>query len=327
MTGLLETQIPVLVVTISIILAGILIGIGRAFNYKKIERFGLEEFVQAIINAAIFGAAVVIIATSVEIGKTVQTAKCLEGAAAIDELSCSLDKDSSELFSLFQENVKILNVLGYYQTLNLNFGAFSIQPLANIESISNTISSQTQAMQLNLMLLNLNLQIVNFISKNALELLFVVGLIFRMLFATRRFGGFLIALAIGLYLLYPSFVLMFPSPGGNINNAINITKNFTNNTAYATVPIVDLNDNNAIAERIDFMSGRIALNTSENATVNATADFSGDLTIVIQANSQAVADNYNYSVVAPIFSLILTIVFIKELGNILGGEIGIASIL
>ncbi len=327
MTGLLDSQVPVLVVTISIILAGILIGIGRAFNYKKIERFGLEEFVQAIVNAAIFGAAAVIIATSVEIGKTVQTAKCLEGAAAIDELSCVVDKNSIGLFSLFQENVKILNILGYYQTLNLHFGAFSIQPLANIESISSTISSQAQAMQLNLMLLNLNLQIVNFISKNALELLFVVGLVFRMLFATRRFGGFLIALAIGLYLFYPSFVLIFPNPEGNINNAINISKNFTNNTAYATVPIVDLNDNNAIAERIDFMSGRVALNITENATVNSTADFSGDLTIIVQSNSQAIADSYNYSVVAPIFSLILTIVFIKELGNILGGEIGIASIL
>ena len=323
MTGLLESQIPFLVVTISIVLAGILIGIGRAFNYKKIERFGIEEFVQAIINAAIFGAAVLIIATSAEIGKTVQTAKCIEDAAAVDELACVLDKDLTGLFSLFQENVKILNILGYYQTLNLHFSAFSIQPLANIEGVSSIISSQAQAMQLNLMLLNLNLQIVNFVSKSALELLFVIGLVFRMFFATRRLGGFLIALAIGLYLFYPSFILVFPSSEEKINNAINISKNFTNNTAYATIPIVDLNDNNAIAERIDFMSGRIAL----NATGNATADFSGDLTIVVQANSQAIADSYNYSVIAPLFSLIITIVFIKELGNILGGEIGIASIL
>ncbi len=77
------------------------------------------------------------------------------------------------------------------------------------------------------------------------------------------------------------------------------------------------------------MSGRVALNNSNggNATTNATADFSGDLTMVVQGNSHAVADTYNYSIIAPIFSLIITIVFIKELGNILGGEIGISSIL
>lgn len=331
MTGLLETQVPALVVTISIILAGILIGLGRALSNKRMERFGIEEFMQAMINAAIFGAAALILATSVEVGKTVQPSKCMENAAVIDELSCILDtRISSGMFSLFQENTRLLDILGYYQTLNLDFGAFSIRPLSNMESASGVISSQISSMQFNMMLLNLNLQIVKFISKNALELLFVTGLVFRMLFATRRLGGLLIALAFGLYLFYPAFILIFPAP--EMESAINITKNVTNNPAYATVPIVDLNDNNAIAERIDLMSGRIALNTS-NTTGNASGDaiygsvhLSSDLTLVVQANARAIADTYSYSVVAPLFSLLITIVFIKELGNILGGEIGISSI-
>lgn len=333
MTGLLETQIPSLVVTISLILAGILIGLGRALSNKKMERFGIEEFMQAVVNAAIFGAAAIILATSVEIGKTVQTSTCIEGAAAIDELSCILDqKVAAGVFSLFQENVRLLDILGYYQTLTLDFGAFSIKPLSNMDGISSIISSQLSSMQLNLMLLNLNLQIINFISKNALELLFVSGLVFRMLFATRKLGGFLIALAFGIYLFYPAFILVFPSP--QLDTALNVTRNFTMNPRYATVPIIDLNDNNAIAERIDVMSGRIALNASNlsgnisgNITSIGTAAVSSDLTLVVQANSRAIADTYNYSVIAPLFSLLITIVFIKELGNILGGEIGISSII
>ena len=37
-------QIAVIVVTASIVLSGILIGVGRAFSYKRIENFGVEEF-------------------------------------------------------------------------------------------------------------------------------------------------------------------------------------------------------------------------------------------------------------------------------------------
>ena len=321
MSGLLESQIPAMVVTISIILSGILLGIGRAINNKKIERFGAEEFTQAIINAAIFGGVAIILATTVGIGKGIQTSQCLENAAAIDELSCIVsEKIVNNLFSLFQGNIKILDILAYYQTLNLDFGSFSIQPLANVKAISDIISSQTYSMQLNIMLLNLNLQIISFISKSALELLFVFGLIFRMFFATRRLGGFLIAMSLGLYLFYPSFIMAFPTPEQSISNAMNITQNFSSNPNYAATPIIDLNDNYAIAGKIDMLSGR------DNST-NVTVDFTGDTTIVIQANSQAIADSYNYSIVAPLLSLIITIVFIKEVGNILGGEIGVASIL
>ena len=36
----------VIVVTASIVLAGILIGVGRAFGYKKVEHFGINELIQ-----------------------------------------------------------------------------------------------------------------------------------------------------------------------------------------------------------------------------------------------------------------------------------------
>ncbi len=324
MAGLLETNIPFLVVTISIILSGIAIGIGRAFGNKKIEGYGKEEIAQALVNAAIFGGIAIILGTSVEISHGINQQKCLAGSAAIDELGCVLGKQvSANMFSLFQENSKLLGILGYYQTLNLDFGSFSIQPFVNIKELSGIIGSQLSSMQFNLMLLNLNLQITNFISKNALEVLFAFGLIFRMFFATRRLGGFLIALAIGLYLFYPSFVMIFSPP--QLDYAIAVAKNFTNNSAYATVPIVDLNDNNAIAKKLDLMAGRTNITNQTNST--AAADFSGELTLVTQANAAAIADGYNYSVVAPILALIITVLFIKEVGNILGGEIGISSMI
>ncbi len=331
MATLLESQIPILIVTASIILAGILIGLGRGLGYKKIERFGIEELTQALINAALFGSAAVLIATITEVGKS--TAKACSTGVPIDELGCGIRTSLvPTLGGLFQETVGVLQILGYYQTLSLDFGYFSIRPLENLASVSDILSAQGANMQFLTMLININLQFIDFISVSALALLFSVGLLFRMFFATRRFGGFLLALAIGLYLIYPSFIMIFDNPYEETNQAYGIMQNITNNTAYGLVPIVDLNDNNAIAQRIDLLSGRISnatnqTNSTLNQSINLTAvDLTSDLTVAVQANSAALSALYFYLLVAPIFSLFLSVIFIKELGNILGGELGLFSL-
>ncbi len=336
MAGLLETNIPALVVTVSIIVSGIFIGLGRATGYKNIERFGFEEFTQGLINAALFGSAVVLIATAQEIGRNSITAQCLIGAAPIDEIVCILQQQLIPASGLLLGEInRVLSILGYYQTLNLNFGAFSIQPLTNLESTSHVLGSQLGSLEMTALLLYVNLFIVQFISQHALELFFSIGLVFRMFFATRKFGGFLIALSLGLYLIYPSFILAFNSPDHpleeRITSAYSEAHNFTNNTAYATVPIVDLNDNYAIAQRIDYLSGRGHADNSTNETnqtiiLPPSVDLTSDTTTMMQANAAAISDLYIAAIIAPIFSLILTIVFIKELGNILGGEISIFSL-
>ncbi|MFH1685341.1 MAG: hypothetical protein ABH983_03465, partial [Candidatus Micrarchaeota archaeon] len=129
----------------------------------------------------------------------------------------------------------------------------------------------------------------------------------------------------------------------------------TNNSFYASMPVVDLNDNYAIAGKLDLMSGHcfdvnlsnssacnqtlidqgFRVNTSNvsNITVwetvmpeNLSTDFSGDLTLISQSNSRSIAKSLLYSVVGPIFSLIITVVFVKELASILGSEIGLNTI-
>jgi hypothetical protein len=183
-------------------------------------------------------------------------------------------------------------------------------------------------------------QVLEFVSSNALLLILPIGIVLRSLFATRRAGGFLIALAIGLYVLYPSFIMIFPNPESDLVNASAQLDNFTNNSIYATMPVVDLNDNYAIAGKLDLMSGRCANNLSNSSLCqNYTAaylsgsnssevpapDFTGDLTVITQANSDSISKVLLYSVVAPILSLILTIIFVRELGEVLGSEVGLST--
>jgi hypothetical protein len=356
-------EVAVIVVTASVVLAGILIGIGRAFGYKRIEHFGMEELIQSIINSAIIGSFAAVIELVAAVSSSVVTETCSEGNV-VNQLSCTLGTLNTMLFSLFQEMVKMLNILGYYQSLSLDFGAFSISPFTNLASVTNVLSLQLLSLNWIMILVELNNQITTFIGQNALGLLFPVGLVLRTLFATRRVGGFLIALSIGLFIFYPTFILVFPNPVEDINQSSALMANFTNNSYYATMPVIDLNDNYAIAGKLDILSGRCGNMTNitnvtgnvtgnetgnetgngtnmtnatvsnceaflaqqQNLTSNQSLDFSGDLTLISQTNSNTLAKSLLYAVIAPLFSLVITIVFVRELANILGSEIGIRTI-
>lgn len=331
-------EIAVIVVTASILLAGILIGVGRAFGYKKVEHFGINELIQSVINAAIIGAFAGIIELVNVVSSSLVPESCVAGDA-IAQLICNLNKVNGSLFGMFQELARISELLGYYQSLSLDFTSFAIQPFTNLSGLSSIFTSQLLSLQFIILLVDLNTQILYFVAQNALLLLLPLGLVLRTLFATRKLGGFLIALSIGMYILYPSFVLIFPSPQADIDAAALDLKTFNNNSLYATMPVVDLNDNYAIAGKLDVMSGRCFedeyINTSPcmNLTANYTnsstvapPDFSGELTVITQRNSQAISKVLLYAVLAPLFSLLITVIFVKELGTLLGAEITLATI-
>jgi hypothetical protein len=347
-------EIAVLIVFASIVLAGILWGLGKAFSYKRLENFGVEELLQSMVNAAIIGSFAAIMELVAAVSSSIVTPTCSEGTV-IEQLICTLDAINDSLFLFFQELIQILNLLGYYQSISLDFGAFAIAPLANLGSVSSVLSAQLLSVNIIIILIGLNVQIGQFIGENALGLLLPVGLVLRTLFATRKVGGFLIALALGLYIFFPTFVLIFPDPQSDVQASTSVMQNFTNNSYYASLPIVELNDNYAIAGKIDLMSGRcfdadlvnstgcnktlvdqgfrVNVSTLSNLTVwetvlpeNQSLDFSGDLTEITQSNNNAISKSLLYSVVAPLFSLIITIIFVKELASLLGSEIGIKTI-
>ena len=353
-------EIAVVVVTASIVLSGILIGLGRAFGYKSVEHFGIEELMQSIVNSVIIGSMAAIMALVNSISSTVVSQSCSTGTV-IFQLACTLDGMNTALFGLFQAVVHTMDLVGYYQTLSLNMGALTIAPFTNLGAVSAALSFQMLSLNLIMILVELNRNIADFIGQNALGLIFPLGLVLRTFFATRKVGGFLLALAIGLFIFYPTFVLIFPEPMGDIQNSTALMQNFTNNSYYAAMPIVDLNGNGALATKLDIMSGRCnmdqisgiinATNTTNttnititpcmqtmlqirNATLNTTnstaypysSDFSGDLTVLVQSSQVALSKSLLYAVVAPLFSLIVTIVFVRELSSLLGSEIGIRTI-
>jgi len=291
------------VVSFSIILSGILIGLGKTLNSKRLEHFGTEELIQSVINAALVGAYSAIIIAATEISKGIITGTACTAGDAIENLQCIFSNLSSEIFTLLTKVVSLNEIVSYYQTITLDFATFSIQPMSGLSSITSILGGQVLTLQALLTISQLQVQLLGFFAPQLLSFFLPVGLIFRSFFSTRKLGGFLIALSIGAYLFYPAFILIFPVPVLN-ETIINLT-NTTNKSLYTTMPILDMNDNYAIAGKLDNMT---------------TGDFTGDLTLATQQITKAISALSMFVIIAPLFSLIITIIFIKEVTDIFGGE-------
>ncbi len=292
-----------IVVSLSIILSGLLIGLGKTLNSKRLEHFGTEELIQSAINAALVGAYAAIISIASEVSKGIAEGQTCVAGDAIENLQCIYTNLSADIFSILTQTISLHQIVSYYQSIVLEFATFSIQPMSSLSSIQSILGGQILTLQAFLTLSQLQVQVLGFFAPQLLAFFLPVGLIFRSFFSTRKLGGFLIALSIGIYLFYPAFILIFPAP--QLNTTIMNITNMTNSSLYATPLVLDLNNNYAIAGRFDNMT---------------TGDFTGDLTLAAQEISSAIASLSIFVLLAPLFSLIITIIFIKEVTDIFGGE-------
>ncbi|MGB9719244.1 MAG: hypothetical protein ACPL06_01470 [Candidatus Anstonellales archaeon] len=300
---MLDVGIASSVVTIMIILSGIAIGVGKAIGSKRLELFGVEELAQAILNAAIIGVFAVIVTTITQVSTSIDFLTC--GAGLPEELQCQMASVENASFSLMAESEKTALTLGYYESLLLHFGSFDIQILKGLRPMSETLGEGVKMLSINSTFAVMNSQLANFIAQTMLEVFLPLGIIFRSFFATRKIGGFLIGTAIGFYLLFPYFVLIVPSPLPILDSVVMSFKTINEKPEYATMPIAELNDNNAVAEKLYGLS---------------TGDFIGDLLVAIKGLADANGALLLYVIVGPVIALAANIVFMLAVTEMLGAH-------
>lgn len=315
------------VIIVSIIISSIILGLGRAFAIKKLEQFGINEIIQSMINAAILGFAIGLSVLILQIGteftpQIMKNTTCLMIAnnntnistnisefTPPDYVLCSINAISNSSALLTQYIIRIENTIGYYQTLTLHFGNFSIQPLINLDSTSKQLANSVYSIQFSTFAFALNAQFLSFISSNWFGTIFAAGLVLRSFFITRKFGAFLLGISIAFIIFYPLMLMMFQPPIEHLHATQNLTGAFLNNSAYQTIPIIDLNNNNEIAKVL------------YNMSFASDQDFTGDLIVITQQTTNASANLFFYSVIVPLFALIVTGVLIKEFYSSFAGEI------
>ncbi|MEM4216272.1 MAG: hypothetical protein QXD51_04285 [Candidatus Anstonellales archaeon] len=299
----MELGIASSIVAIMIILSGIAIGVGKAIGSKRLELFGVEEFAQAVLNAAIIGVFAAIATTITQVSSDVDFLTC--GAGLPEELQCQMANVENTSFSLMTETTKTSLTLGYYESLLLYFGAFDIQILKGLGPIRETLGDGIKFLNLNSTFAAMNSQLANFIRQTMLEVFLPLGIIFRSFFATRKIGGFLIGAAIGFYLLFPYFILIVPSPLPILDSTVASFKAINENANYATMPIVDLNNNYAVAEKLYGLS---------------TGDFVGALIMAIKGLADANGALLLYVIIGPVIALAANIVFMLAITEMLGSH-------
>lgn len=320
-----ETDVTELILLL-ITFAGIIYGLGVALSSSKLKRFGSDEIIQGIINAAIVGAIIGVVAIlSTFSSGFYQNRACGTANESVYWLECSYTNLSQNLSTTNQELIETSYIVGYYQSIVLSFGnggsggnnnitSLKIQPLKYLDGV--LASFKTSMTMFNLIYTGLGLDIVIFAIIGATTMTFILpfGILLRSFFATRKLGGFLIALSIGLFIIYPLFILPFNLPHKQINNTNAMLQNFTSNSNYATdAHLIDLNTNGAIASKIDNLS------TETNGGGNGVY-FVGDITKIIGSVSQLTGSLFFYVILVPLFSLLITIVSIKETYDLVSGE-------
>jgi len=246
-------------IVISIILSGIAIGIGKALKSKKLERFGMEEIIQSIINAALLGGAILLSTCVTKIGSELVSYSPVNMANIMNTTPSQIaliiyNNSTAELSSLSYQLLRLETTLAYYQSISVGLGNVSIQPLKGFEAVEPLFSVNifiSTCLQLFLFALS---DLLRFVDGTWFGIVFAIGLIFRSFFFSRKFGSTLMCLVLSFILIYPFFLLLLPQPVEKITRLKQNISYFLDNETPPPPSPIQLTTNGTLGDVLYNMS-------------------------------------------------------------------------
>ncbi len=340
MSGIGVYDVSVGIIAIMLAVSGILLGLGYAFNDKKLKEFGRDELLQSLINGAIVGFLFVAFSGSGFFTLLVNTLANSQSLAAscpavmnVNYAICfaynylvglsPISINGASYPSLMDVSLPLLIGLSVsYTTLSL---VSSLQFSAGIISISLTSVLSPLLAQLSYLINVLTFAItgieaqailLKFIAITAVPVLLPVGIVLRALYLTRRLGGAIIAITIGLFVVFPLTYVF---------NAELTSSYFNTTNASTTDSLVS-----SLANMKDgAMSAVLNINSAQNSTsrngiLSSLSDTISGLMGGAEALFKELASAVAFLIIdiffLPVFSLILTAISIKEFARLLGSE-------
>lgn len=302
-------------VIISIVLSAFALGISRALQSKKLWSIGMEELMQSVINAAMLGAIVSGAALSSQIASSMLEGNDFGDCTYLKSTSnspiaysaCAVEGTMQKGWGVANELNMLSFGIGALSSMRIDINVVSAAPFDALSYSAKNYLQWADEIRFSLSLLEINRQALFFIMQAAFSLFLPVGLLLRLFFATRKLGGAIMAGAIGFFIVYPlafcAFVWDFSSLEESYDNAMADLGSLS--ASLAPVPAIDWDKGGEIANLLKNLSGNeIASKTSlPYASVSA-----------FEANLQM------YAIVYPLICLLITIVSIREMAAMLGGE-------
>lgn len=301
--------------TISVLIGGILFGVGIGFGFRRMRIFGAEEIAQGIISSAMVGALAVLIAAinglfPYDLSQEMNP-QCIEfnniTSMPFSYYVCNLDLISKSSNQLGLSLSRSANIAGFASSLDISIGVISVSPFFSLKSASETLSeSSVHAYQISSIAF-FESELAKSISFASLIIFLPIGLVLRTFFVTRKLGAAAMAISISAYVIYPLvflFVFNYSPTLSLLSEAIKYSEDF--NAKFASIPLMEIDETSGVKDAIDEMAGK---------------DFSGQIQpifpISYSALSMANADLIFY----PAISIIITAISALEIYGFLSAQI------
>ncbi len=334
MSGIGSYGLSIAIATIAIMISigGISTGLGFALNNKKLKEFGTEELFQSVINGVLVGGFTLLfiqngLITSIVNSITLSNATSLSCSSYLSQnyaicfsydylVGSGYTLNGAYHQSLLAQSTELtigflgLNtILGIIAGLSLNAAIISISFSSAINPIISQIQYFIKAFTTISISALVQSSLLIVVAASAITLILPTGLVLRTFYPTRKIGGFLIAVAIGMYVIFPmSYVF-------NANILDSYSTNINNST------IVQLSGSaGGIENQILSTTG-----TPKPSLISSIAGAVNGIGASFSSIANAAINDISYFILAafilPAFSVVLTTISIKELSTILGSEV------
>mgnify|MGYP001383984867 CR=1 FL=1 len=237
------------------------------------------------------------------------TIKLGDGATPFDVIRCRLMEKASYVTQIY-ENV-FMSSRGSFEKLSMAWGLFGLPIYQQGAYIWQTTMSDVYKEVENYRLLahicvvlmiglNAYLSAVNYVEMNMLRMFLPIGIVLRSIPFTRNIGAFFMAVAVGFYVIFP-YLYVITDPG-----------------FYKTaVQYVDITDDSNILFPWPTFKGAVAMMTLPPKSLSSLP-LAGAMSISEIASD--LTKFYYELIIQPFVILSITMVFVRYLTNLLGGE-------
>lgn len=308
-------DIAIAAATISILIGGILFGVGLGFGLRRMRLLGAEEAGQGIISAAMVGGllAFTLIINSVIPSLVPQTvaATCehVDGptGSPYAYYMCNLEAMQNSYRTLSNSLSRAAQITGFASSLQVDIGVVAAQPFFALQSASKELHNASQQAIWQSALAFTEFELADAVRASALSIFLPAGLILRTFFATRKLGAAAMALAISAYLIYPLLFLHTFTVSKSLATAAVAQKDIDSfNGEFASIPLLDLDSTAAVRNKINEMS---------------QGDFSSKVQPLFSTSFDAISLANSDLFLYPIIALLVSAVCAYELYRLLSAPI------
>jgi hypothetical protein len=331
--------IAIVLLSIMISAGGIILGIGFAIGDKRLKEFGQNELLQTAINGAVLGIIFVLFTQNGLIGTLISSMMSgLQINAACEQMLASNPAICFAYEYLAGASTVTINGTAYQSLLSISMEMllsvssvyaaiallssikFSFVIGISLASLFSPLLAQFSRLisMLTTAIIGIEAQaiLLKFIAVSAISIMLPVGMVLRIVYFTRRLGGAIMAIAIGLFCVLPLTYVF---------NAVLVSNYSTYASSTAITSLVSLLNSTGQSAGIDtqmFSTSNSTNNTSgilQGISSMAKSLVSSLLGIFVKL-SNIIAMLIVEVFLLPLLSIALTVISIRELSRALGSE-------